>query len=41
MNKARLISLMVTLSLLALYLQGFAHGLGSFFGHPGTWYDGH
>jgi hypothetical protein len=40
MNKARLISLMVTLSLLAFYLQGAAHGL-HFLGVPGTWYDGH
>jgi hypothetical protein len=40
MNKARLISLMVTLSLLAVYLQGFARGLG-YLGHPGSWFDGH
>jgi hypothetical protein len=41
MNKARLMSLTVSLSLLAVYLQGFAHGLGCVLGHPGTWYDGH
>jgi hypothetical protein len=40
MNKARLISLMVTLSLLAVYLQGFARGL-RFLGGPGSWFDGH
>ena len=40
MNKARLISLMVTLSLTAVYLQGFARGL-SFLGHSGSWFDGH
>jgi hypothetical protein len=40
MNKARLISLMVSLSLLAFYLQGFACGL-HFLGHPGSWFDGH
>jgi hypothetical protein len=39
--KARLISLTVTLSLLAFYLEGFARGLGWFFGHPGSWFDGH
>jgi hypothetical protein len=37
MNKARLISLMVTLSLTAVYLQGFAR----FCGRPGSWFDGH
>ena len=41
MNKARLISLTVTLSMLAFYLEGFARGLGCFFGHPGSWFDGH
>lgn len=41
MNKARLISLMASLSLLAFYLQGFARGLGLLLGHPGTWFDGH
>jgi hypothetical protein len=40
MNKARLISLMVSLSLLAVYLQGFARGL-RFLGHGGSWFDGH
>lgn len=40
MNKARLISLMVSLSLLAFFLQGFAHGL-RFLGVPGSWFDGH
>jgi hypothetical protein len=40
MNKARLISLMVTLSLLAFYLEGFARGL-RLFGAPGSWFDGH
>lgn len=40
MNKARLISLMVSLSLLAVYLQGFAQGL-RFLGAPGSWFDGH
>lgn len=44
MYKARLISLTVTLSLLAFSLQGFARGLGGltcFFGGPGSWFDGH
>jgi hypothetical protein len=41
MNKARLISLTVSLSLLAFYLEGFARGLGWFLGHPGSWFDGH
>jgi hypothetical protein len=40
MNKARLISLTVTLSLLAFSLQGCAHGL-HFLGVPGSWFDGH
>ena len=40
MNKARLISLTITLSLLAFYVQGAASGL-SFLGAPCTWYDGH
>ncbi len=40
MNRARLISLMVSLSLLAVYLQGFARGL-RFLGAPGSWFDGH
>jgi hypothetical protein len=41
MNKARLISLTVSLSLLAFYLEGFARGLGCVLGHPGSWFDGH
>jgi hypothetical protein len=41
MNKARLISLMVSLSLLAFYLQGFVRGLGWLLGHPGSNFDGH
>jgi hypothetical protein len=41
MNKARLISLTVTLSLMAFYLQGAAHGLQCFLGVPGSWFDGH
>jgi hypothetical protein len=41
MNKARLISLTVTLSMLAFYLEGFVRGLGWFFGHGGSWFDGH
>jgi hypothetical protein len=40
MNKARLISLMVSLSLLAFYLEGFARGI-RFLGVPGSWFDGH
>lgn len=40
MNKTRLISLTVSLSLLAFYLQGFARGLGGLFGHGGSWFDG-
>jgi hypothetical protein len=40
MTKARLISLMASLSLLAFYLQGFAHGLRFICG-PGSWFDGH
>jgi hypothetical protein len=35
MNKARLITLMASLALLAFYLQGVALGL------PGSWFDGH
>lgn len=41
MNKARLITLTASLSLLAFYLQGFGHGLGFVLGHPGSWFDGH
>ena len=41
MNKTRLISLTVSLSLLAFNLQGFARGLGCVLGHPGSWFDGH
>jgi hypothetical protein len=40
MNKARLISLMISLSLLAMYFQGFARGL-HFLGHGGSFFDGH
>jgi hypothetical protein len=40
MNKARLISLMVSLSLLAFYFEGFARGL-HFLGGSGSWFDGH
>jgi hypothetical protein len=40
MKKARLISLTVSLSLLAFNLQGFARGL-HFLGFPGSWFDGH
>ncbi|HEY7017544.1 MAG TPA: hypothetical protein VH297_03670 [Gaiellaceae bacterium] len=39
MNKARLISLTVTLSLLAYNLAGFAR-LPFFLGHPGSWFEG-
>jgi hypothetical protein len=41
MNKARLITLMASLSLLAFYLQGFGRGLSHLLGHPGSWFDGH
>jgi hypothetical protein len=41
MTKARLISLTVTLSLVAFYLQGAAHGLHYVFGVPQSWFDGH
>jgi hypothetical protein len=41
MNKTRLITLTVSLSLLAFYLQGFARGLGGLLGHPGSFFDGH
>lgn len=41
MNRARLISLTVTLSLLAFYFQGAAQGLHYCFGVPGSWFDGH
>lgn len=40
MNKARLISLMVTLSVLAFSFEGYARGL-RFLGLPGSWFDGH
>lgn len=40
MNKARLLSLMASLSLLAFYLQGAAHGLHCL-GVPTSWFDGH
>lgn len=40
MHKARLISLMASLVLLAFYLQGAAQGL-QFLGLPGSWFDGH
>jgi hypothetical protein len=40
MNKARLISLMVSLSLLAFYFEGFTRGL-HFLGGSGSWFDGH
>jgi hypothetical protein len=39
--KARLISLTVSLSLLAFSLQGFARGLQVLCGVPGSWFDGH
>jgi hypothetical protein len=39
MNKTRLITLTVSLSLLAFYLEGFARGLGCVLGHPGSWYE--
>ncbi|HKD32069.1 MAG TPA: hypothetical protein VKB73_01230 [Gaiellaceae bacterium] len=46
MTKARLISLMASLSLLAFYFEGAARGLGQVGGHcfgwgPGSWFDGH
>ena len=41
MNKARLIMLTVSLSLLAFYLQGAAVGLNSVLGGPCSWFDGH
>ena len=37
--KARLISLTVSLSFLAFYLQGFARGL-HVLGVPGSWFEG-
>ena len=37
--KTRLITLTVSLSLLAFYLEGFARGLGCLLGHPGSWYE--
>ncbi|HYX76341.1 MAG TPA: hypothetical protein VE757_04100 [Gaiellaceae bacterium] len=40
MNKARLITLMVSLSLLAFYLQGFVRVFGWFFGHSSAAFDG-
>ena len=40
MNKARLISLMVSLSLVAFYLEGFRQG-PPLPRHPGSWFDGH
>jgi hypothetical protein len=40
MNKARLISLMVSLSLLAFSFEGYVRGL-HFLGAPGSWFDGH
>jgi hypothetical protein len=41
MNKARLLSLTVSLSLMAYSLQGFGRGFGLLLGHPVTWFDGH
>jgi hypothetical protein len=46
MTKARLISLLASLSLLAFYFQGAAQGLGHVGGYcfgwgPGSWFDGH
>lgn len=41
MNKTRLISLMLSLSLLAFYLQGAALGLNAVLGVPSSWFDGH
>jgi hypothetical protein len=41
MNKTRLISLTVSLSLLAFSLQGLGRGLGFVLGHPSSWFDGH
>jgi hypothetical protein len=44
MTKARLISLMASLSLLAFYFEGAARGLGHVTGclwGPGSWFDGH
>ncbi len=40
MYKARLFTLMASLSLLAFSLQGFARGLHCLLGHPGSWFDG-
>ena len=42
--KARLISLTASLALLAFYFQGACQGLGhvgTIFGGPGSWFDGH
>jgi hypothetical protein len=39
--KTRLISLTLSLSLLAFYLQGAALGLHSVLGVPTSWFDGH
>jgi len=46
MTKARLISLTVSLSLLAFYFAGAAQAVGHVGGHlcgwgPGSWFDGH
>ena len=41
MTKARLISLMTSLCLLAFYLQGVARGPLHFLGGDGSWFDGH
>jgi hypothetical protein len=44
MTKARLISLIASLSLLAFYFEGAARGLShacEVFGGPGSWFDGH
>ena len=41
MTKARLISLTVSLSLLAFYLQAACGPLHHFLGGGGSWFDGH
>jgi hypothetical protein len=40
MNKARLISLIASLSLMAFWLEACARGL-HFLGGGGSWFDGH
>lgn len=41
MTKARLISLVVSLSTLAFFLEAALRGPMHFLGGPGSWFDGH